>query len=38
MGGDANVNFPISVYLSNDSVRGTVDKLAEDFVFTQDIG
>lgn len=37
MGGDANVNFPISVYLSNDSVRGTVNKLAEDFVFTQDI-
>ena len=37
MGGDANVNFPISVYLSNDSVTGTVDKLGDDFEFTQDI-
>jgi len=36
MGGDANVNFPISVYLSNDSVTGTVDKLGDDFEFTQD--
>lgn len=34
MGGDANVNFPISVYLSNDSVVGTVDKLSDDFTFT----
>ena len=34
MGGDANVNFPISVYLSNDSVTGTVDKLSDDFTFT----
>lgn len=37
LGGDANVNMPISVYLSNDSVTGTVDKLGDDFVFTQDI-
>lgn len=37
MGGDANVNFPISVYLSNDSVTGTVDKLADDFQFTEDV-
>lgn len=37
MGGDANVNFPISVYLSNDSVTGTVDKLTDDFTFTQDV-
>lgn len=36
MGGDANVNFPISVYFSNESVTGTVDKLSDDFVFTQD--
>lgn len=36
MGGDANVNFPISVYLSNDSVTGTVDKLSDDFTFTAD--
>jgi len=38
MGGDANVNFPISVYLSNDSVTGTVDKLSDDFTFTADSG
>lgn len=36
LGGDANVNMPISVYFSNDSVSGTVDKLSTDFVFTQD--
>lgn len=45
IGGDTNVNMPIDVYLSNDSVDsngnstgeiavGTVDKLTEDFVFT----
>jgi hypothetical protein len=37
LGGDANVNMPISVYLSNDSVTGTVDKLGDDFTFTQDV-
>ncbi len=37
MGGDANVNFPISVYFSNDSVTGKVDKLSDDFVFTPDV-
>lgn len=37
LGGDANVNMPISVFFSNDSVTGTVDKLADDFVFTQDV-
>lgn len=37
MGGDANVNFPISVYFSNDSVTGTVDKLSDDFTFTEDV-
>ena len=36
IGGDANVNFPISVYLSNDITTGKVDKLADDFVFTPD--
>ena len=36
IGGDTNVNFPISVYLSNKISTGTVDKLADDFVFTQD--
>ena len=45
IGGDTNVNMPIDVYLSNDSIDsnghstgeiaiGTVDKLTEDFVFT----
>lgn len=34
MGGDANVNFPISVYYSNKITNGTVDKLADDFTFT----
>ena len=36
LGGDSNVNFPISVYFSNNSVTGTVDKLSDDFTFTQD--
>lgn len=36
IGGDANVNFPISVYFSNSITTGTVDKLADDFVFTPD--
>lgn len=37
IGGDTNVNFPISVYFSNDITTGTVDKLADDFVFTADV-
>lgn len=37
MGGDANVNFPISVYFSNQITTGTVDKLSDDFVFTADV-
>ena len=36
IGGDTNVNFPISVYFSNDITSGTVDKLSDDFVFTAD--
>lgn len=42
IGGDSNVNMPISVYLSNDyngsgePQTGTVDKLTDDFVFTAD--
>lgn len=36
IGGDVNVNFPISVYFSNKITTGTVDKLADDFVFTPD--
>lgn len=34
LGGDANVNMPISVYLSNDITNGNVDKLTDDFTFT----
>lgn len=34
IGGDTNVNFPISVYYSNKITIGTVDKLSDDFVFT----
>lgn len=36
IGGDSNVNFPISVYYSNNITSGTVDKLSDDFVFTAD--
>ena len=35
IGGDTNVNMPISVYFSNDITVGTVDKLSDDFEFTQ---
>lgn len=37
LGGDTNVNFPITVHFSNEITPGTVDKLAEDFVFTADV-
>lgn len=37
LGGDANVNFPITVYFSNKITTGTVDKLSDDFVFTADV-
>lgn len=36
IGGDSNVNFPISVYFSNKITTGTVDKLSDDFTFTAD--
>lgn len=36
IGGDVNVNFPISVYFSNEITTGTVDKLSDNFVFTAD--
>ena len=42
-GGDSNVNFPITVYYSNDwngsgkPGTGTVDKLTSDFEFTADV-
>lgn len=34
IGGDSYVNMPIEVHFSNDIVEGSVDKLADDFVFT----
>lgn len=34
LGGDTNVNMPISAYFSNDITNGTVDKLSDDFTFT----
>ena len=36
IGGDANVNFPITVHFSNKITTGSVDKVAKDFVFTPD--
>lgn len=36
IGGDSNVNMPISVYLSNSITTGTVDALTDAFVFTAD--
>lgn len=36
IGGDVNVNMPISLYLSNNLKTGTVNKLTDDFVFTPD--
>ena len=37
LGGDANVNMPISAFFSNDITNGHVDKLSIDFTFTPDI-
>ena len=37
LGGDSNVNMPISAYFSNESTLGTVDKLSDDFTFTPDV-
>ena len=34
IGGDANVNMPISAYFSNNLTNGLVDKLSDDFTFT----
>lgn len=36
LGGNANVNMPISAYFSNDITNGHVDKLGIDFQFTPD--
>jgi len=37
IGGDANVNFPITVHFSNKITTGTVDKIAADFQFSADV-
>ena len=37
LGGDANVNMPISVFFSNDVTNGTVNKLTPDFEFRPDV-
>jgi len=37
IGGESNVNFPISVYFSNEITTGTVNELKDDFVFTEDV-
>ena len=37
LGGDTNVNMPISVFFSNKITNGTVDKLTDDFTFTPDV-
>ena len=37
LGGDANVNMPISAYFSNESTIGTVNKLSDDFTFQEDV-
>ncbi len=37
IGGEDNVNFPYTVYYSNDITNGTVDKLSVDFTFTPDV-
>lgn len=36
-GGDANVNFPITVHFSNKITTGKVNKIASDFEFTADV-
>ena len=36
IGGDSNVNFPITVYFSNVITLGTVNKLSDDFSFSAD--
>lgn len=37
IGGDVNVNFPITVHFSNKITTGTVNKLTSDFTFTADV-
>ena len=37
IGGEDNVNFPLTAYFSNNITNGTVDKLSDDFTFTPDV-
>ena len=37
IGGDAYVAMPLEIHFSNDITSGTVDKLAADFEFTEDV-
>lgn len=37
IGGDSYVSMPIEVHYSNNIETGTVDKLSDDFTFTQDV-
>ena len=37
IGGEDNVNFPITANFSNNITNGTVDKLSSDFTFTPDV-
>lgn len=37
IGGDVNVNFPITVHYSNKTTTGKVNKLSSDFTFTPDV-
>ena len=37
IGGEDNVNFPLTLYFSNNITLGKVDKLADDFTFTPDV-
>lgn len=37
IGGDSNVNFPITIHLSNKITTGKIDAFTENFVFTPDV-
>ena len=37
IGGEDNVNFPLTAYFSNNITLGKVNKLSDDFTFTPDI-
>ena len=36
-GGESNVDFPFTLYFSNNTKLGKVDKLSDDFTFTPDV-